>query len=73
MHDLSILQYHNSQGIRYLGSCRMNSVEPVNSNLNRTKKQLSMSPVGVPELSYLDRVLGRDFPNNNQYGLGFRV
>ena len=23
LHDLNVLQYYNSQGIRYLGSCRM--------------------------------------------------
>ena len=26
LHDLNILLHHNSQGIRYLGSCRMFSI-----------------------------------------------
>ena len=31
LHDLSIVEYHNSQGLGYLGSCRIFSIHRLGS------------------------------------------
>ena len=38
LHDLSILQSHNSQGIRYLGSCRIFSIHRTDSLAVKERK-----------------------------------